>query len=38
MTPTFHKRCRTIETNTTTIVAAIITCGVALSKNPGRRF
>ena len=30
----FHKRCSTIETNTTTIIATIITCPVALSKNP----
>jgi hypothetical protein len=38
VTPAFHKRCNTIETNTTTIIAKIIICAVALSKNPGRPF
>ena len=33
-----HKRCSTIETNTTTIITITITCTLALSRNPGRRF
>ena len=35
-----HKRCSTIERNTTKMVATIksVTCPLALCKKPGRRF
>jgi hypothetical protein len=38
--PAFHKRCSTIERNTTTIIATIksVTCPLALCKNPRRRL
>ena len=36
----FHKRCNTIERNTTKMVATIksVTCPLALCKKPGRLF
>ena len=40
VSPGIHKRCSTIETNTTTIIATTtsLPCPMALSKNPGRGF
>ena len=38
--PAFHKRCSTIERNTTKMIATVksVTCPLALCKKPGRLF